>query len=172
MGGGTPGEIGLMNPIEGLSNLTPFMAAGRRRGSIPAWAGEPNTATTRRGISRSIPGRGNRHRHRSGRRCPRSIPAWAGEPRHAPEHRRSRWVYPRVGGGTPWMMRCEACGDGLSPRGRGNQLPKLRVPSIGGSIPAWAGTDGEPGIPKGLSAVGCDAVEGPSHHQGLDPPGA
>ena len=48
-------------------------------------------------------------------------------------------VYPRVGGGNA-PVSCQAISwRGLSPRGRGKRLGRLRIVAIGGSIPAWAG---------------------------------
>ena len=78
-------------------------------------------------------GRGN------GPQPARSIPAWAGEP--------SSWtcdwflcrVYPHVGGGTSMRVMLRGLSQGLSPRGRGNQIPGWGGLPSSRSIPAWAG---------------------------------
>ena len=48
-------------------------------------------------------------------------------------------VYPRVGGGTGKLLALQIAVQGLSPRGRGNQLHYLCPRSVERSIPAWAG---------------------------------
>ena len=68
-----------------------------------------------------------------------SIPACAGEPAGFPRPRNSRWVYPRVCGGTPRCATAQDTYQGLSPRVRGNQsVRRLRL-VCRGSIPACAG---------------------------------
>ena len=133
----------------------------RRRGSIPACAGEPSvcaTAGLRRKVYPRVCGgtrlprqpsevpyglsprvRGNRRFLIRRYRRLRSIPACAGEP--CPPGRRSarRGVYPRVCGGTLASARSACSVAGLSPRVRGNlSLGTQHVPAIG-SIPACAG---------------------------------
>ena len=89
-----------------------------------------------------------------------SIPACAGEPRSPAPRLRTRWVYPRVCGGTcqPLGRRPALRGlsprvrgnpptppyrththRGLSPRVRGNRIPRRRRRSLLRSIPACAG---------------------------------
>ena len=72
-----------------------------------------------------------------------SIPAYAGEPMRVQRSRRLRRVYPRVCGGTAFLLRYTPGPLGLSPRMRGN--PPLGNPQNARrrSIPAYAG---EPGI--------------------------
>ena len=48
-------------------------------------------------------------------------------------------VYPRVCGGTNPNSFITVCGDGLSPRVRGNLCSVGRMPFCSGSIPACAG---------------------------------
>ena len=130
-------------------------------GSIPAWAGEPVGRLTlydiwwvyprvgggtpsgsglrsgREGLSPR--GRGNRARHTVGPPRPGSIPAWAGEPFGVLTPGGVAAVYPRVGGGTASTSALSTAVSGLSPRGRGNQLPRLFNGGMERSIPAWAG---------------------------------
>ena len=56
------------------------------------------------------------------------------------------WVYPRVGGGTGYILETRDNGVGLSPRGRGNRQLEGERFSIQGSIPAWAGEPWPAGI--------------------------
>ena len=137
------------------------MAAHPSDGSIPACAGEPapSAAVTRSagvyprvcggtsppnpwcslatGLSPRV--RGNRRNRRLDGRCFGSIPACAGEPLLRPWHPPNYGVYPRVCGGTDWMMTEPSPDYGLSPRVRGNleAADARRVHS--GSIPACAG---------------------------------
>ncbi len=133
----------------------------RRSGSIPAYAGEPDSKPQNPRNPRVYPrvrggaeghqvflrtARGLSPRTRGSQKSPvkealglGSIPAYAGEPRlvHA------RWlperVYPRVRGGAERIERANELAAGLSPRTRGShgnwqgRLPLLR------SIPAYAG---------------------------------
>ncbi len=69
----------------------------------------------------------------------RSIPACAGEPPTWDCSRPSKWVYPRVCGGTSVCHRQDQPDLGLSPRVRGNRVPGLREVQGTGSIPACAG---------------------------------
>ncbi len=127
VGGGTSTGERLGVQDEGLSprgrgNRADGAARTARRGSIPAWAGEPRQAAgtagergvyprVGRGTSRSPTdqveegglsprGRGNHHFQGAANLLHGSIPAWAGEPRRRRGLRPSSGVYPRVGGGT------------------------------------------------------------------------
>ena len=84
-------------------------------------------------------GRGNLFPHHPHPTSGRSIPAWAGEPLEYVVLHSGHPVYPRVGGGTPLMLKNAAVSTGLSPRGRGNpgMFPLAAVSQR--SIPAWAG---------------------------------
>ena len=68
-----------------------------------------------------------------------SIPACAGEPFSSPLPLAAYWVYPRVCGGTTGKDLGEYITEGLSPRVRGNQIPRRASPAKPGSIPACAG---------------------------------
>ena len=164
--GGTTAPRWTPMPPQGLSprvrgNPVVSSPRVRRRGSIPACAGEPMRATPPTGRRKVYPrvcggtaalaaggvagaGLSPRVRGNPGLRIltaypPRSIPACAGEP---PPCRRTRcclWVYPRVCGGTrselliPWKSL------GLSPRVRGNHRQNVQPRLRRGSIPACAG---------------------------------
>ena len=152
--------------LEGLSprgrgnrqRVRPERRLGR---SIPAWAGQPRTASvwtpsgpvyprvggatplfgrrrlTEKGLSPR--GRGNRSVGREPQLLSRSIPAWAGQPgSFRPTPYRAR-VYPRVGGATGQQVRLVVQEQGLSPRGRGNRPAGPLGSPRAGSIPAWAG---------------------------------
>ena len=130
-------------------------------GSIPAWAGEPHYPQPAPGTGRVYPrvgggtinqarlesrsrglsprGRGNLNVPLSDKGNGRSIPAWAGEPCVVDRSAWHLWVYPRVGGGTPGVDMLQELLDGLSPRGRGNQIQAQVPSSRERSIPAWAG---------------------------------
>ncbi len=166
VGGGTFGSGQFMLPAKGLSprgrGNRPF--ALRRlylRGSIPAWAGEPQGLPTTRAMRWVYPrvgggtclailqgtvvvglsprGRGNLRMFGIDNQAPGSIPAWAGEPVEASCREQRIRVYPRVGGGTPNVSAKFLKNRGLSPRGRGNHR-SCQVPTkTSGSIPAWAG---------------------------------
>ena len=110
----------------GRGSLTPATATHLAAGSIPAWAGEPNSQWDeyeRHGVYPRVGGGANEYgspTFRSWGLSPRgrgsrsvlepavalsgSIPAWAGEPASAPPRRSAVWVYPRVGGGA-WRAR-------------------------------------------------------------------
>ena len=95
------------------------------------------TANPCRGLSPR--GRGNLTTHFRLRVYVRSIPAWAGEPSSWGTSGSDRTVYPRVGGGTLGAPCFDVRGAGLSPRGRGNPHIIVKILSLDGSIPAWAG---------------------------------
>ena len=140
----------------------PGVSAGTgRRGSIPAYAGEPywqrghfprpavyprvcggtprssHIGDELTGLSPRM--RGNRSRRMQRQPALGSIPAYAGEPFCYPARRVLLQVYPRVCGGTPGESGVCVKVQGLSPRMRGNpglpQKIRLRVRSI----PAYAG---------------------------------
>ena len=125
--GGTWAPLDPVEPATGLSprvrgNLAPGGPGGPGYGSIPACAGEPATATSRRCPARVYPRvcggtrrlllgpppsaglsprvRGNPPASVEGLLPAGSIPACAGEPRSSRPAPGSRWVYPRVCGGT------------------------------------------------------------------------
>ena len=130
-------------------------------GSIPAYAGEPAFCWLTSETSEVYPrvcggthldcaahlaGQGLSPRMRGNRSVGLpsavhwwSIPAYAGEPAPSAHRPRSRWVYPRVCGGTPGDFAEQLVENGLSPRMRGN--PRLLLPPalFSGSIPAYAG---------------------------------
>ena len=170
----------------------------RRRGSIPACAGEPRWCRrwarhrpvyprvcggTRQpaaqsplcgGLSPRV--RGNRDDQPFWRGAGRSIPACAGEPpvpNLAPNEVK---VYPRVCGGTSWTAARPATAGGLSPRVRGNQGCRPRETRRPGSIPACAGeprtAPGHPPFRRVYPRV-CGGTQGGEHtlpeQQGLSP---
>ena len=161
------------NPIYGC-------APPGRKGSIPAWAGQPVCASTYgsrlpvyprvggatpAGASRVHPciglsprGRGNPGSRPSPVVLSRSIPAWAGQPAVAVSVAAVMAVYPRVGGATAPCPPCATQSSGLSPRGRGNPtaLPK---PSPGNPVYPRVG-----GATRSLSL-------NPWQHTGLSPRG-
>ncbi len=68
-----------------------------------------------------------------------SIPAHAGEPRNRRDIIYPRGVYPRARGGTLVILCPFLCGEGLSPRTRGNLRLDVAGVAVPGSIPAHAG---------------------------------
>ena len=145
----------------GRGKLRPAAPAELAGGSIPAWAGETGGRGRGRVKSEVYPrvGGGNAFASRipeaRGGLSPRgrgklgdgygghsgrgSIPAWAGETRRRPRCGSPGWVYPRVGGGNGLGLTARRLKGGLSPRGRGKHISKMRVEFALGSIPAWAG---------------------------------
>ena len=128
VGGGTDVRSGGTVQIIGLSprgrgNRAAHRRVVHHRRSIPAWAGEPTEKSGPADESWVYPrvgggtciigvagelhsglsprGRGNRDEDRAAPSSQGSIPAWAGEPGTLSGAASSRWVYPRVGGGTP-----------------------------------------------------------------------
>ena len=83
--------------------------------------------------------RGNRGGLGFGARNDGSIPACAGEPTTRTTLSASKWVYPRVCGGTELWTFWLASIWGLSPRVRGNHVCVHRATTSRGSIPACAG---------------------------------
>ena len=157
-------------------NRASLCSAGKRRGSIPAYAGEPAHCHQRSdggevyprvcGGTRRIPEervsaiglsprmRGNLSAPVNRKSPKRSIPAYAGEPgRFTPCIRGGR-VYPRVCGGTDVYVWRTSGSSGLSPRMRGNLfvLPLKIAPAR--SIPAYAG---EPAV-AGDGSVLCGSI--------------
>ena len=142
-------------------------AEGKR--SIPACAGEPMWGLRKRrrqqvyprvcggtrwrgafphrreGLSPRV--RGNPRWNGGGASLVRSIPACAGEPFSLVSSCASPRVYPRVCGGTPGGPGRAPPAWGLSPRVRGNRVPKPREGDITGSIPACAGEPGSRSSP-------------------------
>ena len=136
-------------------------AANRRRGSIPACAGEPrlplspgrggrvyprvcrgaSPSRTIRAFVRGLSPRvqGSRVRVRRGVMGGGSIPACAGEPRSPRWTRGAIKVYPRVCRGAASSRRCAGAGPGLSPRVQGSLAREVRGFNADGSIPACAG---------------------------------
>ena len=129
--------------------------------SIPAGAGEPETALARKGswpvyprgcggTSSMVLGpsvqeglsprvRGNPADIAGHAIIMWSIPAGAGEPWSGSRGRWGRTVYPRGCGGTVIMSLPSASSTGLSPRVRGNPLITAHGALPNGSIPAGAG---------------------------------
>ena len=147
----------------------------RGRGSIPACAGEPCHQAgdvfpigvyprVCGGTSRlpcapaAPPGLSPRVRGNLSNDCTKaaasgSIPACAGEPDVRTAFAKSRTVYPRVCGGTPFCRPFAPVRRGLSPRVRGNpdRIPGPCFPE--GSIPACAGEPDSPSQSKLASKV-------------------
>ena len=166
VGGGTKSET--LYSVAG-SGLSPRGRGNRRatiqhkkgKGSIPAWAGEPEypacgflaaavyprvgggTAGLQSNIRRekglSPRGRGNPFIPQWPGLVGGSIPAWAGEPRPERTGYAVQRVYPRVGGGTQIADIAVGPSPGLSPRGRGNRIMTAGWIPARWSIPAWAG---------------------------------
>ena len=158
--------------IDGLSprvrgNPSGPLPPNLRTRSIPACAGEPSGLPSRvprigvyprvcggtapggpsmarqRGLSPRV--RGNRGRLPARQTSTRSIPACAGEPWAGPERFRAWEVYPRVCGGTLFLLTKSGAPTGLSPRVRGNLNPGMLNERAPRSIPACAGEPGRPG---------------------------
>ena len=142
-------------------NPRPVVIVALALRSIPACAGEPNRAPTKRssvqvyprvcggtlrwslmtlydtGLSPRV--RGNLNFTADARQLLGSIPACAGEPR-LPEHQDGiSQVYPRVCGGTQIPPTAGTPAWGLSPRVRGNPARQKAGTAAVGSIPACAG---------------------------------
>ena len=165
-GGGTAGLKLVREHAQGLSphgrgNRSVAVSALRRRGSIPARAGEPprrkrattwprvyprtgggtldedDVATVHLGLSPH--GRGNPEQDADRPEVDGSIPARAGEPEDEPGAAVLQAVYPRTGGGTIGSSDIGAFFGGLSPHGRGNRDACDGHRRLLGSIPARAG---------------------------------
>ena len=164
--GGTATLSPVRRVARGLSprvrgNRYQITAGPLRHGSIPACAGEPatsarevmnpavyprvcggtNAITNRtiqvRGLSPRV--RGNQQPARAEQRQRRSIPACAGEPRTRSRSSSRTPVYPRVCGGTVYPCEERPDARGLSPRVRGNHMPRPLPGDGERSIPACAG---------------------------------
>ncbi len=142
-----------------------------RRGSIPAYAGEPcpcRAVAGRQGVDPRVRGgacrrdghdflpagrsprtRGSLLGKAQGKRRGRSIPAYAGEPLWARGKDGDGRVDPRVRGGATINRLTAIAEAGRSPRTRGSQVTTTDPVSVLGSIPAYAGepvlTDAEHG---------------------------
>ena len=130
-------------------------------GSIPACAGEPPGRVLRPTVTAVYPRvcggtrvvspstvsavglsprvRGNRDPGQTGPARRGSIPACAGEPSAFNCPTVTIRVYPRVCGGTHWLRWAPSCTAGLSPRVRGNRVPRRPGGVPRRSIPACAG---------------------------------
>ena len=142
-------------------NPRPPVSHRCKRGSIPAYAGEPcspGATAARQGVYPRVCGgtcghipapmrrlglsprmRGNPARVAGAGRRPGSIPAYAGEPPVSRGWRGYGRVYPRVCGGTPSLRRNACRMRGLSPRMRGNRRRAVSRQDGQRSIPAYAG---------------------------------
>ena len=164
--GGTPGRRNTGEPRGGLSprvrgNQIKALPQGRRKGPIPACAGEPQRPWWRsawcwayprvcggtisdrrihvwiRGLSPRV--RGNPTVPRVRRQWPGPIPACAGEPPAAAECLCAQGAYPRVCGGTANAGFSTRTTRGLSSRVRGNRGDFGGSVIECGPIPACAG---------------------------------
>ena len=166
MCGGTAFPNVSCSSLTGLSprvrgNQVPSVTENVRMRSIPACAGEPGNVKRRfrsGGVYPRVCGGTNSNDMRdryAGGLSPRvrgnqqpleaepgplgSIPACAGEPRLSASGICTKWVYPRVCGGTAFPnVSCSSL-TGLSPRVRGNQQSSLWYDFRRRSIPACAG---------------------------------
>ena len=152
-------RLGLSPRVRG--NPPSAATATVRSRSIPACAGQPRsltiipfscwvyprvcgatiTAPTGRGIAGGLSPRvrGNRNIYMCDTDSIGSIPACAGQPGGHVQRRRSQKVYPRVCGATSVSGWTISCGNGLSPRVRGNPAARSRLAHHRRSIPACAG---------------------------------
>ena len=122
------------NLAPGRHRTEPHPVYPRVCGGTDNWESGPFTTW---GLSPRV--RGNRAELPGNEMLRRSIPACAGEPRFAACRQRSRSVYPRVCGGTHFLLRGHMDGVGLSPRVRGNRRRRAGVGARIWSIPACAG---------------------------------
>ena len=172
--GGTTETAILAHNAQGLS---PHTRGNRTRdadsivlgGSIPAYAGEPESMQHCKSLARVYPrirggtapdatcrlsGRGlSPHTRGNHGAVPAtagrygSIPAYAGEPAAITAKPGRPRVYPRIRGGTIMNPNLSATDQGLSPHARGNRNPGARHHGRSGSIPACAGE------PKVISTI-------------------
>ena len=135
----SPRARGLSPRLRG--NPSPAIRISAARGSIPASAGEPFSASSRRRRKRVYPRVcGGNQQSGPFLGCGiGSIPASAGEPTVTGEEAASVRVYPRVCGGTSKLRLDPKDFRGLSPRLRGNLAERQRLALRKGSIPASAG---------------------------------
>ncbi len=142
-------------------NLDRRRDSHRRRGPIPARAGQPLPASLRPGLLRAYPRsrgatascspsraacKGLSPLARGNRACPRfalllggPIPARAGQPGSSPGPACWRRAYPRSRGATRVLCICQSIHHGLSPLARGNRNHGRSVMAATGPIPARAG---------------------------------
>ena len=164
--GGTTIATGIVLAIGGLSprvrgNPPAHFELMPLRGSIPACAGEPTTATILPSVSWVYPRvcggttkenpkleyilglsprvRGNPSYGAHNATCDGSIPACAGEPGVIISWASRLRVYPRVCGGTGLARYAVGMVSGLSPRVRGNHAGRRSGAGRRRSIPACAG---------------------------------
>ncbi len=174
--GATTAAIGRVTSATGPSPLTrgnrqSLPAPAHRWGPIPAHAGQPWTASTRRLKTRAHPRsrgatsmqgapmsaalgpspltRGNLGKQRTGTVAQGPIPAHAGQPLEGGLHHQLRTAHPRSRGATPPGRLLVRSSRGPSPLTRGNR-GNLRIrPAQAGPIPAHAGQPLQhPGIPR------------------------
>ena len=163
------GTLAILASDRLLGGLSPRVRGNRRhvwhtgelRRSIPACAGEPGHSAAgwripgvyprvcggtpsmrrrspcRQGLSPRV--RGNHGGGILRRAAAGSIPACAGEPAACPRGNGWCGVYPRVCGGTAASRAGTGPPSGLSPRVRGDRLPRRPNHGGPGSIPACAG---------------------------------
>ena len=189
--------VGLSPPTRGNRDLRG--RPDRKRGSIPAHAGEPSCpcASCRtwtvyprpRGGTRnqysqrqkyeglSPPTRGNPVQPSNRARQLGSIPAHAGEPSGASGASGASWVYPRPRGGTTLAVLAYCISAGLSPPTRGNHTQAARRGLHPRSIPAHAGEPGDSDMPAGFVQVyprprggTASAPSSNARRRGLSPP--
>ena len=168
--GGTPVGRGPAARQKGLSprvrgNRLRRIGGGRPGRSIPACAGEPaapGRAVRTGGVYPRVCGgtghtpaivahvcglsprvRGNHLSQPITNADVRSIPACAGEPTAACQWRRLGKVYPRVCGGTEYLLRKTRAPSGLSPRVRGNRPAAIDGPEGGVYPRVCGGTTGQ-----------------------------
>ncbi len=178
--GGAAARVTVKATTQGLSprvrgSLVDFFHANVNQGSIPACAGEPQSARSRSRTRRVYPrvcgGAASRRRTSACSRglSPRvrgslndlnkrgrdvgSIPACAGEPPSGVHRRGLLWVYPRVCGGAVEDAGIRVGGSGLSPRVRGSHHLVVHNLSHVRSIPACAGEPLAPTFCKTSSEV-------------------
>ena len=142
-------------------NLILSHRSSPRRGTIPAHAGEPIRPVWRKRSPRDYPRacggtwptrrrerqpeglsprmRGNRTRIRRNPIAWGTIPAHAGEPLAGKRPGLFDTDYPRACGGTSSVQPTAQPRPGLSPRMRGNQLLRVELLCLPGTIPAHAG---------------------------------
>ena len=150
---------GLSPPTRGIPR-TPARTTARR-GSIPAYAGDPETIlwTTfgkrvyprlrggspiqprkaEQGTGLSPPTRGILAGSAREDVVKGSIPAYAGDPRIQNAVSSKTRVYPRLRGGSPRTTDYYQYSEGLSPPTRGILERRVRPLQLDGSIPAYAG---------------------------------
>ena len=189
-GSPTSREVGLSPRRRGNPNPGSRLAA--RSGSIPAQAGEPSTiacssrqtkvypragggtswiielAELHTGLSprrRGNPAGLDPNQSRSG-----SIPAQAGEPASAGANSKAAGVYPRAGGGTQTVLSWDDYDQGLSPRRRGNRVPRHVLAPCQGLSPRRRGNPHD--VRQHIGIYGSiPAQAGEPHSSETTPPG-